>query len=152
MHKKQIDDPQTERGMREFGDIICTRRHEFRFSQRHLANLIKVSGAYVSRLEAGQGHPSPRLVMKIAEELLLDQRKLIALVSPRIAKMLGPDEDQEVRSAWETFRNDTQLRRLYKITFQELDLLRQISTMGSISRSADFIYILTSVRNALSLT
>lgn len=138
--------------MREFGSIIRTRRHEFQFSQRHLAKLIKVSGAYISQLEVGRRHPSTHLVMRIAEALLLDQRQLMALVNPRIAKILGPDEYQDLRSAWDRFRSDTKLRRLYKITFQEIDLLSQVAMMGTALRSRDFIYILMSVRNALAET
>jgi transcriptional regulator with XRE-family HTH domain len=138
--------------MREFGSIICTRRHEFQFSQRHLAKLIKVSAGYISQLEVGRGHPSTHLVMRIAEELLLDQRQLMVLANPRIAKILGFDDHQDVRPAWDKFRSDTRLRRLYKITFQEIDLLSQVATMGTVSRSRDFIYILISVRNALAET
>jgi transcriptional regulator with XRE-family HTH domain len=148
--KKQIRNEKVLNNKREFARIIYKRRREFNFSQRYLAEMTKVSAAYISRLEAGRTHPSPHMVGKLAEELLLDQGQLMALVNPTIVNLINSDQEKDERSAWNKFRNDTILIRSYRLTSQEIDLLDHIATMGMVRRPRDFIYILMTVRNALA--
>jgi transcriptional regulator with XRE-family HTH domain len=149
-HKKQIHNPKAQIEKPAFGRIICTRRRQLQVSQTSLAKLIKVSDSYMSRLESGLSRPSIYLIMRLAEELALDSRQLLAVVNPSIAMMIGPDEHQEPSFAWDEFRNNTKVTRLYNVTSQEIDLLSKVATMGRVSSARDFIYILLAVRNALA--
>ena len=148
--KKRTQNAKVPTSQYDFARIICARRRDFNLSQSDLAQMTKVSAAYISRLEAGKSHPSIRMVGKLAEQLLLDQRQLLALVNPTILNVISPDEQKDARLAWNKFRNDATLKRRYRLSSEEIDLLGHIATMGMIRRSRDFIYILITIRNALA--
>ena len=133
-----------------FATVIRSRRLQLRFTQRRVARLVKVSPSYVSQLEAGRRQPSSDVVYRLAKQLRLDSRRLMIVVDPNIAGMVSGDERRELRSAWQQLQEDRQLRRLYRISAQEMDVLARVDMMGGVGGTRDFIYILTALRNALA--
>jgi len=131
-----------------FATMIRSRRLQLRFTQRLVAGLIKVSPSYVSQLEAGRRQPSSDVVCRLARQLRMDSQRLMSVVDPNIAGIAAGDDRGESPSAWQQLQKDHQLRRLYRITAQEMDVLALVDTMGGVGRTRDFIYILVALRNA----
>jgi transcriptional regulator with XRE-family HTH domain len=86
------------------GNIIKDNRLARRLSQAELANSIKVTPPYISRLESGNCAPSDRLCIEIAKVLKIDEKELRteglkARESIDIAELLNHDENSKSR-AW----------------------------------------------------
>ncbi len=67
---------------RSFHQLIRGRRRQLDLTQEEVASRIKTSVAYVGHLESGKRHPSPTIVMKLADILGLDRRELFFLANP----------------------------------------------------------------------
>jgi len=133
--------------VRYFAKLMRSRRRQLRFTQSCLAKSIKISGAYISRLEAGGRHPSNDVVFRLAKALQLERRELMALLNPRIVEITEPVMDGGRLSAWEEFQNSGELRRSYKVTDQEMDMLSCVARMGPIRSTRAFVYILIAVKS-----
>ena len=68
---------------------------------------------------------------------------------PEVHKILNPLAPTQVGSAWEQFRNDDHIRRLYSISDGEMEMLSRVASLGEVRSPREFIYILNSVRQAL---
>ncbi|MDR2835514.1 MAG: helix-turn-helix domain-containing protein, partial [Bacteroidales bacterium] len=55
--------------VKQFGEIIKTRRKELKITQPHLAELAEISTNTLYKLERGQGNPSLKVLEKLAEVL-----------------------------------------------------------------------------------
>ena len=53
-------------------------------------------------------------------------------------------------SSWEEFRHDERLLRAFGVTPLELEMLSHVALMGEVRSVRDFVYILNTVRQALS--
>jgi hypothetical protein len=63
--------------------------------------------------------------------------------------LLTPREEAIDNSAWEDFRKNEQIRRLHNINNEEMEALSRVALMGEVRSQRDFIYILTTIRQAL---
>jgi transcriptional regulator with XRE-family HTH domain len=134
---------------RTFGQVIRERRRQLDLTQEEVARRIKTSTPYVGHLESGKRHPSDKIVTRLAEVLGLDRREVFFLANPRAQALLTPEPDTALRSAWEDFRRNDQLRRLHHITEEEMEMLGRVALLGEVRSPRDFIYILNTVRHAV---
>jgi transcriptional regulator with XRE-family HTH domain len=134
---------------RSFGDLIRRQRRQLNLTQEELARRIKTSVPYVGHLEAEKRHPSEKVVIKLADVLVLDRRELFFLANPATEALMSQAPAAEGTSAWATFSSDSNLRKVHNITDQELEILSEVALMGDVRSSRDFIYILTTIRHAL---
>jgi len=79
----------------------------------------------------------------------LERRELFFLANPDVVELLGAKEPSSKRSAWDEFRKDERMRRLHKITAEEMNMLAQVASIGDVGNPRDFIYILNAVRQVL---
>ena len=64
----------------EFGKRIRQRRIELEIGLNEMAERIKISGAYLSRLETGkETNPSEDIIVNISHELRMDPNELLSL-------------------------------------------------------------------------
>jgi len=136
---------------RTFGDVVRRRRRELDLTQGELAETIETSTPYVGLLESDQRHPSDAIVSKLADALGLDRSELFFLANPDTRELLKTEsQSAKVASAWEQFQADGKLQRLHNVTPDEMGMLQRVALMGEIGSARDFIYILNTVRQALS--
>jgi transcriptional regulator with XRE-family HTH domain len=137
-----------ERG-RTFGHVIRERRRQLDLTQEDVARQIRTSVPYIGHLEADSRHPSEAIVARLADALGLDRSELFFLANPE-AKALLQERRSEQQSPWQQFLKDERLQRAYGVTQKEMEMLSQVALMGEVRSVRDFIYILTSVRQALA--
>ncbi len=133
-----------------FGRIIRERRRQNDLTQEEIARRIGTSTPYVGHLESGKRHPSDEIVSRLADALGFDRRELFFLANPQAKEILHTKPTGRPRSAWEEFRRNLHLHHEYRITDKEMHMLSQVALMGEVRSSRDFIYILNTVRQALS--
>lgn len=134
---------------RTFGSVVRERRRQLDLTQEQIARQINTSVPYVGLLEAGKRHPSEKIVTKISRALGLDAREMFLLANPEAKKLVYQATEQQSSSAWKSFREDPQLRKIHKITDQEMELLSQVAMMGEVRSSRDFVFVLNTIRQAL---
>lgn len=134
---------------RNFGQVIRDRRRQLDLTQEDVARRIKTSTPYVGHLESGKRHPSDKIVSRLAEVLGLDRRELFFLANPRAQALLTPEDETTDNSAWEEFRHSEQMRRIHNISSEEMEMLSRVALMGDVRSPRDFVYILTTIRQAL---
>jgi transcriptional regulator with XRE-family HTH domain len=130
-----------------FGQFIRRRRREFGLTQKQIARRIEVSTGHLGNLENGSRRPSVTIVARIAK-IFGDGPTMFFSANPEKRELLR-ETQSKVTSSWESFRNNTLLRELHRITPQEMELLSSVSQMGEVRSERDFIYILNTVRQAL---
>jgi transcriptional regulator with XRE-family HTH domain len=136
---------------RTFGEVLRRRRRELDLTQGELANMIDTSTPYVGLLESDQRHPSDAIVTKLADALGLERGELFFLANPDTRELLkNENEPPKLNSAWEAFRADQRLHRLHNVTTEEMGMLSRVALMGEIGSPREFVYILNTVRQALS--
>ena len=136
---------------RTFGDVLRRRRRELDLTQGELAETIETSTPYVGLLESDQRHPSDAIVSKLADALGLDRGELFFLANPDTRELLKTEsQSAKAASAWEQFQADQKLHRLHNVTTDEMGMLQRVALMGEIGSARDFVYILNTVRQALS--
>lgn len=148
--KRAVMEDSTVTGSREFGDVIRDRRRQLDLTQREVAMRIRTSVPYVGHLESGKRHPSEKILIRLAEVLGLDHRELFFLANPNTEVLFGSANAPADTSAWEEFSKDDRLHRLHRITTREMHMLSQVALMGHVRSTRDFVYILNTVRQALS--
>jgi transcriptional regulator with XRE-family HTH domain len=70
----------TVAGAPEVGPLLRTWRQRRRFSQQELSNRSLVSTRHLSRVETGRAHPTPAMIMHLADHLdvpLRDRNRLL---------------------------------------------------------------------------
>lgn len=134
---------------RSFGQVIRERRRQLDLTQEDVARRIKTSTPYVGHLESGKRHPSDKIVSRLAQVLGLDRRELFFLANPRAQALLSAEEHSPESSAWEEFRQNEQIRRVHNISNEEMEMLSRVALMGEVRSQRDFVYILTTIRQAL---
>jgi transcriptional regulator with XRE-family HTH domain len=136
---------------RTFGDVIRRRRRELDLTQGELAETIETSTPYVGLIESDQRHPSDAIVSKLADALGLDRGELFFLANPDTRELLKTEnQSAKAASAWDAFQADQKLHRLHNVTPDEMGMLQRVALMGEIGSARDFVYILNTVRQALS--
>jgi DNA-binding XRE family transcriptional regulator len=84
-----------------FAKAVRTKRRELELTQGELARRIGTSTPTFGLLEANQRHPAERVVIKLAEVLRLDSRKLFLLANPQAPLLV--ETPASGASAWEEF-------------------------------------------------
>jgi transcriptional regulator with XRE-family HTH domain len=135
---------------RTFGEVIRERRRQLDLTQDEVARQIKTSVPYVGHLEANKRHPSETIVARLADVLGLDRGELFFLANPEAKALLLSSSRNPAKSAWDEFRKDERLQHAYNVSQQEMDMLSQIALMGDVRSVKDFVYVLATVRQALS--
>ncbi len=146
---RKAKEPVVKDRSRTFGDVIRERRRQLDLTQEEVARQIKTSIPYVGHLEADKRRPSESVVARLADVLGLDGRELFFLANPG-AKALLEVHQHNGNSSWEEFRHDEHLLRAFGVTPLELEMLSQVALMGEVRSVRDFVYILNTVRQALS--
>ncbi len=144
-----VKEPAVKEKVRSFGDVIRERRRQLDLTQEEVARQIRTSIPYVGHLEANKRRPSENIVARLADVLGLDSRELFFLANPG-AKALLDETRRNGNSSWEEFRQDERLLRAFGVTALELEMLSQVALMGEVRSVRDFVYILNTVRQALS--
>jgi transcriptional regulator with XRE-family HTH domain len=134
---------------RTLGQVLRRRRRQLGLTQEEVAKRTKTSTPYIGHLESAKRHPSDKMIASLASVLGLDSRELFLLANPRAQEMIGPEPESQVASAWETFRNDEQLRRIHNISDDEMEILSRAALLGEVRGTSDFIYILHAIRHAV---
>ncbi len=134
-------------GIRSFGQVILERRRQLDLTQEEVAQRIKTTGPYITHLETGKRHPSREVVVKISDALGLDSGELFLLANPKVGSLLSSQPDRA--SAWDAFVGDRGARKIHNITDQEMETLSRVAKMGEVRDPRDFIFILTTIRQAL---
>ncbi|MGH7905677.1 MAG: helix-turn-helix domain-containing protein [Candidatus Binataceae bacterium] len=135
---------------RSFGELIRVRRRELDLTQEVVAQRIGASAPYVGHLESGKRHPSEQVVTQLAQVLGIDGRELYFLANPRARDLVEPKRRGGGGAAWERFRRDERLKKLYHVTQPEMEVLARVAQLGEIRSVDGFIHILNTVRYALS--
>jgi hypothetical protein len=71
------------------------------------------------------------------------------LANPGAKALLSQQTPSSSTSAWDEFRKDDRLRRIHNIIGEEMEMLSHVALMGDVRSSRDFVYILTTIRQAL---
>jgi len=132
------------------GEIIRKRRRQLELTQEEVARRVRISQDHVSSIESGKRSPSERIIKRFAKVFYLDGRELFFLLNPRLRAMLTSAWGSHLPSAWEKFKNDDRLRRLYNISDDEMAMLSSVASLGEVSSVRQFIYVLSAVRIAMS--
>lgn len=135
---------------RSFDQLVRGRRRQLDLTQEQVAHRIKTSVAYVGHLESGKRHPSPAIIMKLANVLGLDGRELFLLANPAAQSLVCDQAGTAGPSAWDKFRQDRKLCETLKVTDDELRLLSHVALMGNVRSSRDFIFVLNTIRQSLA--
>jgi transcriptional regulator with XRE-family HTH domain len=137
------------RKSQSFGETIRARRRQLDWTQEEVAREVGTSVPYIVLLESDKRRPSDGLLGRLADALGLDRSQLFFLANPE-AKALLREEPNEGASAWDQFRNDERLQRMYDVSEQEMEILSRVAMMGEVRGARDFVFILNTVRQALS--
>ena len=137
-------------GKATFGEVIRERRRQADLTQREVAVRIGTSTPYIGHLESGKRHPSEEIVARLADALGFERKELFFLANPKAHAIVAAPAVTEGSSAWEEFRRNHQLRNSMRVTAQEMEMLARVALMGEVRSTRDFLYILNTVRQALT--
>jgi len=132
-----------------FAQLIRSRRRALGLTQEAIAHRIGTTTPYVGHLESGKRHPSETVVVRLADALGVDRPELFLLANPRAEAIIAPRAQPAAQSAWEEFRKDKRLHRIYNISAAEMALLSQIEMLGRVRSARDYMFILNTIRHAL---
>jgi transcriptional regulator with XRE-family HTH domain len=131
----------------DFGQLIRIWRRRLNLTQKEVARGINISSSYWSHLECNDRRPSKEIVARISR-LMGSAPTLFYSANPEARELLREPHSQ-FTSSWESFSKNTQLRKLHRVTPEEMELLSSVTLLGEVLSERDFIYILNSVRQAL---
>ena len=126
------------------------RRRQLDLTQEEVARRIGTSVPYVGHLESAKRHPSDRIVARLAEVLGLERRALYFLANPAARELIEPKKIASEGPAWERLRRDDRLRKLHRVTPEEMAILGGVAQMGEVRSVDSFIHLLNTIRYVLS--
>jgi transcriptional regulator with XRE-family HTH domain len=135
------------------GPLIKHRRDALRLTQRQLATKLGVRASHIAYIENGMRRPSLSVLRKIATTLALDKQTILLMTYPEVRYLLAKDHQQAPAhrdDAWRAFAGDRKLLSTHSITKPELNILRQVSSLGRVTTPRQFIYVLNAIRQALA--
>jgi transcriptional regulator with XRE-family HTH domain len=141
----------TKRRSRELslGAVLKRRRLQLEMTQAQVAAKVGCRPNYIGYLEANERHPSAGVVAKLAKVLDLDRQELFFLANPQARAMIAPEISVNA-SAWERFKGNRRLHTRHGITRAELTTLREVAALGPVRTQRDFLFILQTIRQALT--
>jgi len=131
------------------GTILRRRRQQLELTQHQVARRVGVRANYVGYLERDMRRPSTAVLVKLAKVLDLDREELFFLANPLVRGFIHTAAPDPQQSAWQSFRTNRRLHTRHSITHAELKALQQISTLGPVRSSRDYLFILQAIRQAL---
>jgi transcriptional regulator with XRE-family HTH domain len=131
------------------GAVLKRRRRQLDLTQTQVAAKVGCRPNYIGYLETDVRHPSPAVVAKLAKALDLDHQELFFLANPQTRALIAP-ERPEPELAWERFKANRRLHTRHGITRAELGALERVAALGPVRSQRDFLFILQSIRQALS--
>jgi transcriptional regulator with XRE-family HTH domain len=137
-------------GGENFADLIRRRRRQLDLTQEEVARRIGASVGYITLLETGRRHPSEKVVTALAKVLGIDQRALFFCANPSTERLIAHEPNSGAGSVWEEFSKDERIRKIHGITDQEMRTLSEVALMGEVRAVRDFVFILNTIRHALS--
>jgi transcriptional regulator with XRE-family HTH domain len=136
---------------RSFGTVVRESRLKLGLTQAEVARRIKTSAPYIGHLEAGSRRPSEKIVVKLSAALGLDAGELFLLANPKVGSLISEQQKSHETPAWDAFVKDVKLHKIHKITDGEMETLSRVAKIGDVQSPRDFIFILTTIRQALGL-
>lgn len=136
-------------GSSSLGNVLRRRRRQLEVTQQDVARRAGVRANYIGYLERDLRRPSTAVLVKLARVLDLDREELFFLAHPQVRELIHPDAPRAPRSAWERFRDDKRLHTRHGVTKRELQVLQQVSALGTVSSTRDYLFILQAIRQAL---
>ncbi len=131
------------------GGIIRRRRRQLELTQQEVARRVGVRANYVGYLERDMRRPSTSVLVKLAKVLDLDREELFFLAHPQVRNFIHTDAPDPKESAWERFRANRRLHTRQGITHAELKVLQQVSSLGAVRATRDYLFILQAIRQSL---
>jgi transcriptional regulator with XRE-family HTH domain len=134
----------------KLGELLKTRRQALGFTQRGLAEKVGVEPSHVAFIESGRRKPSLKLIARIADVLGVDRQELLVLVHPEAKALLVEPATKLSRKgmpSWQRFIKDHALLARYHVTRRELEVLEQLSMLGTALSAKEFLAILTLLRD-----
>jgi transcriptional regulator with XRE-family HTH domain len=137
------------------GKILKERRIQLGLTQRALADQVAIKASHVAYIESGRRRPSLMLLERIATALGLDRRELFVLAHPEAKGIIDssaqpkPEAPTSTDNAWQQFVNDRTLLARYNVTQRELNALKQLSLLGYVLTSREFLAILSLIRTTV---
>jgi DNA-binding XRE family transcriptional regulator len=140
----------TDTKKENFAHVIRNRRRQLDMTQEEVARRIGASVPYIGHLEGKKRHPSAKVVIKLARVLGFEPRELFLLANPQTERLISQQTGSAGSNAWDVFSRDENLRKAHNITDREMEALSRVAFMGEVRSQSDFIFILNSIRQALS--
>ena len=138
----------------QLGDLLKARRQGVGLTQRQLAQKLGVEASHVAFLESGRRKPSLKLVAKLADTLGLDRQELLVLAHPEAKVLIAEAPSGKSKNAapsWRRFITNQELLARYCVTSRELQVLEQLSMLGTVHSAKEFLAILTLIRDIPSV-
>lgn len=133
----------------EFGKLLRERREQLGWTQQHLASVVDCRPNYIGYLETGVRKPSSKLAIKMAKALDFDPQEFYLIAHPHMRSFLAPEE-RGVEDAWTQFRKNKRWQTRHNVTRKELDILGRVAKLGNVRSPRDFLFVLQSIRQALT--
>jgi transcriptional regulator with XRE-family HTH domain len=139
---------------KSLGKILKERRTQLGLTQRVLADRVAIKASHVAYIESGRRRPSLPLLERIATVLGLDRRELFLLAHPEAKGIIDSTQPSKplppptIGNAWQQFVNDRSLLARHNVTQRELKALKQLSLLGYVLTSREFLAILSLIRTA----
>lgn len=132
------------------GAVLRRRRLQLELTQAQVAAKIRCRPNYIGYLEADARRPSAPVIARLARALDLDSSELYFLANPQAGALVGR-QPSEPKSAWEEFRDNKRLHTRHGITAAELAALERVAALGVVRTQRDFLFILQTIRQALTV-
>jgi transcriptional regulator with XRE-family HTH domain len=133
------------------GELLKARREGLGLTQRRLAEKLGVQASHVAFIEGGRRKPSLRLVAKIADTLGLDRQQLLILAHPEATALIAEGNSKpppkKTSPSWQRFIENHELLARYHVTNRELQALENLSLLGTVHATKEFLAILTLIRD-----
>jgi len=131
------------------GMLIKQRRTQLGISRADLATRTQCRANHIAYLELDQRRPSAALVRRLATALDLDASEVFFMANPEARALLAPQQIPR-GSVWERFKSNRPLHTRHGISKQELVALEGVALLGAVRTQRDFLFILQTIRQALS--
>ncbi|MBI1813798.1 MAG: helix-turn-helix transcriptional regulator [Deltaproteobacteria bacterium] len=131
------------------GAVLKRRRRQLEMTQSQVSDKVGCRANYIAYLESDARRPSHSVVAKLARALDLDQQELYFLAYPQAKALMRP-ERPEPESAWLRFKANKRLHVRHSITRGEFSALERVASLGAVRTQRDFLFILQTIRQALT--
>ncbi len=133
-------------------DALKNWRNAVGLTQRQVAQEIGVKPSYVAYLEAGERQPSLSLALKLAGLMKADPVKICVAAHPELGEILSnePKPPSSQNDTWKRFITEAALIKRHHITEEELGVLKEVNRLVKVKKPRNLLFILNSIRQALS--